>query len=341
MRLKLIAAGLLSFATSVQAISPIPKESGFSGFINVGVAGGQVESNTVAKVASADLGDDGINNIADSASKEDVLLPALAGELSYTFASTETQIFLGTLLEDFVRFDSSTRAGVRQGIGEAGQVSLSLLTTPMTGAKTWNDPFKTNDIGNRTTTDRTSSGARVAWGSIFGTGLELRYSWRDQHVDNDRIGQSQVDNGTITQEEQRDLLRDGDLTSAEALYSFKLGDGNILVLSISYDENQLDGDALSYDGFAGEVNWAKKLGRWRFVTNVSYGQFEAKGDNPIYDKAGDFDRTGGSFTVFYTEPFGLKGWSANTGVIYFQEDNDIDFLDQSVGMLQAGMLYRF
>jgi hypothetical protein len=131
------------------------------------------------------------------------------------------------------------------------------------------------------------------------------------------------------------------LTTASALYSFKLSEGSILVLTVRYNENQLDGNALSYDGYAGEVNWAKKLGRWRFVTNLSYGQFEAKGDNPIYDKAGDFDRTGGSFTVFYADPFGLKNWNANAGVIYFEEDNDIDFLDQSVGVVQAGMLYRF
>ena len=77
------------------------------------------------------------------------------------------------------------------------------------------------------------------------------------------------------------------------------------------------------------------------MTNVAYGKFEAEGDNPVFDKAGDFDRLGGSFTAFYAAPFGWKGWNANAGIIYFEEDNDIDFHDQSVGLVQAGMLYRF
>jgi hypothetical protein len=345
MKQQLLIAGLLAAMVSgAQAITPIPKESGFSGFINLGVASGQVESNTVAKVAGADLGKDGINNIGGSANAENVVLPVAAGEVSYTFASTGTQLFLGTLLEDFVRFDSSTRGGVRQSMGGVGVASFSLLTTPITGAKTWNDPFITRDQGKRTTTDREAHGVRIAWDRIFGTGLEIRYSWRDQHVDNDRIGESLVGaTGPygITAREQRDLLRDGDLTSTEALYAFKLSEGSILVLTARYNENQLDGDALSYDGFAGEVNWAKKSGHWRFVTNVSYGQYEAKGVNPIYDENGDFYRAGGSFTVFYAEPFGLKHWNANGGVIYFEENNDIDFLDQKVAIAQLGMMYRF
>ena len=345
MKYLLLTAGLVTAISSVQAITPIPKESGLSGFINLGVAAGQVESNTVAKVGPVDLGEDGITNINSSADKEDVLLPLAAGEISYTFAETGTQIFLGTLLEDFVRFDSSTRAGVRQSLGSAGIASASLLTTPMTGAKTWNDPYLTRSEGKRTTTDRTAQGGRLAWGSIFNTGLEVTYSWRDQDVDNDRIGESLIGaagpNG-ITAAEQQTLLRDGSLVSTEVSYIFGLGEGSSLQVSATYTDNDLDGEASSFDGYAGEVNWIQKVGnRWRLVTNLVYGQFEAKADNPIYNKAADFDRMGGSFTAFYAEPFGLKGWNANGGVVYFAENNDIDFLDQRVGIVQLGMLYRF
>lgn len=341
MNKKLLAVALLIAVPNAYAISPIPEETGFSGFVNLGVAGGQVESNTVSKIIGVDLGDDGISNINDGPGEEDVVLPLAAAELSYTFANSGTQIFLGTLLEDFVRFDSSTRFGVRQSLGGAGVASIAALATSPMGAKVWKDPYRTSNLGDRKSTDRTAQGVRLAWGKIFGTGLEVRYSTREQDIDDDQIGLSLVGTGDITLVERQQLNRNGDINRADLRYSFVLGEGSSLDIGASYQEHDLDGDAFGYDGYAGEINWIQKVGAWRFVTNVAYGQFEAEGDNPVYGEAGDFDRVGGSFTAFYAAPFGLKGWNANAGVIYFEEDNDIDFHDQSVGLVQAGMLYRF
>jgi hypothetical protein len=44
--------------------------------------------------------------------------------------------------------------------------------------------------------------------------------------------------------------------------------------------------------------------------------------------------------AFIARPFVLDSWSANLGVVYFKEDNDINFLNQEISMLALGMLYR-
>jgi hypothetical protein len=44
--------------------------------------------------------------------------------------------------------------------------------------------------------------------------------------------------------------------------------------------------------------------------------------------------------VFYARPFWLDNWSANLGVVYFNEDNYINILNQENSMLALGMLYR-
>jgi hypothetical protein len=111
---KILLATLATLAVSAaHAVSPIPEETGFSGFVNLGVGGARVKSNTLAKILGNDIGDDSINSLTKSPGEQNTQVPAVAFELSYTFG-TGTQIFVGQLLEDYVRFDSSTRGGVRQ-----------------------------------------------------------------------------------------------------------------------------------------------------------------------------------------------------------------------------------
>ncbi len=114
-------------------------------------------------------------------------IPVIGLELAYTFASTRTQIFLGNQLEDYIRFDFSTRAGVRQEIGKAGIIGASFLQTPL-ATEVWEDPFLTGS--ERSETDRTSDGYRLIWDNIYGTGLELRYSAREVDIDRERSGES-------------------------------------------------------------------------------------------------------------------------------------------------------
>lgn len=339
-RLPSIIAAMM-IVPMVHAISPIPQKTGLSGFVNLGAAVGPVESNTLSKIIGVDLGKEGVSSLNSSAASETALLPIVSGELSYTFAETGTQLFAGQLLEDYLTFDFSTRAGVRQQLGSAGIASVSVLGTG-TPASVWNDPYVTKDVGSRKSTERTSTGVRLAWGDIMGSGLEINGSWRELDIDGEESGSALVASGDITATQQRLLRRDGDISNIELGYTFNLGVRRRLITSINYSDHDRDGEAMSWDGYSAEVNYMSVFNeRWRLVSNLNYGKFEAKADNPIYDRAGDFDRFGVSVSAFYARPFELKNWTANFGLIYFKEDNDINFHDQSLKMVSVGMLYLF
>jgi hypothetical protein len=149
-----------------------------------------------------------------------------------------------------------------------------------------------------------------------------------------------VASGGITAQKQRLLKRDGENEFLELKYTFNMGVDQSLMAAVRYSDH--DGKAMAWDGYSAEINYMKVFDdHRRLITNVNYGQFDAKADNPVYDKRGGFNRLGVGVTAFYARPFGLDDWSANMGVVYFKEDNDINFLNQGILMIALGMLYRF
>lgn len=331
---------LLVFSTvvvpSVYAIEPIPKESGVSGFINLGAGVTTVESNMLAKFGSVDIGNETVDSLTQSPDSETTGIPVLALEVAYTFGSTRTQVFLGNQLEDYVRFDFSARAGIRQEIGNAGVIGASFLQTPLP-TEVWEDPFVTGT--KRLKTDRTSDGYRLIWDNIYGTELELRYSSREVDIDKERSGEALG----LPASDQALLDRNGDSHRFTAQYTFKRdGMKHLITPAIAFFEQDSDGDAVAFDGLAFSVNYIYTMdNHWRFITNASYADIDFDEANPIYGKEADGDRYGVTFTAFYAQPFGWKGWWANAGAAWFTEDSDINFYDSSVGLISAGMLYRF
>ena len=67
------------------------------------------------------------------------LTPLLNADIRYTFADTRTQIFLGNLILDAVRFDFTQQLGLRQEMGDKGIVATSLVFNVMP-VELWSDP---------------------------------------------------------------------------------------------------------------------------------------------------------------------------------------------------------
>jgi len=325
---------LSGMAACVSALEPIPTESGLSGFVSVGVGFASAETNMTSGIKSIDLGSEKTDSIYSSPEDEDVVLPVASFELSYTFADTRTQLFVGNLLEDFLRFDLQTNFGVRQEVGGVGTFAVAGTASPL-ATDTWEDPYV--EGANRRKTDRTGKGVRVIWDKIFTLPLELRLSQREIDIDEERSGEWLG----LDPADRRLLDRNGDVRRAELLYDMKFGENSRLVPSIAYIDRDLDGDAMAEDGYNAQLSYYLVDGRWRWVGNVAFGQLESDRRNPIYGKSGETDSVAASLTVFYARPFELKGWAANAGIAYFEEDSNIDFYDASVTMFTVGMLYRF
>ncbi len=316
------------------AIGPIPRESGFSGFINIGAGVTTVESNTLAESGNIELGNKTINSLNQSPDSETSALPVLGFEIAYTFASTQTQVFFGNQLEDFIRFDLSTRGGVRQHIGKAGVIGVSFVATPF-ATEEWEDPFVTGS--ERISSERTSNGYRLIWDKVYGSRLELRYSSRKVDIDNERSGEALG----LSAADRTLLDRNGDRKKYSAQYTFTWNENKHIVTPVfAYIDQDLDGAAVAYNGQSLSVNYIYSVNRWKLVTNSTYAVLKYDENNPVYNDKADSRRLGASFTAFYDKPF---GWNvkANAGVVWFEEDSDIDFYDSSVSLISIGMLYIF
>jgi hypothetical protein len=124
-----LIAGRLFAATPGYSMQPIPQDSGFSGFINLGAGGITAKTNMIAGNSVGNIGKKRIDSLTDSPDSENDVIPLINGELAYTFASTRTQLYFGNSFEDFIRFEASTLAGVRQELPDKSIVALSYVFT--------------------------------------------------------------------------------------------------------------------------------------------------------------------------------------------------------------------
>lgn len=333
-----LALGCAFVASSSQAAVIIPTKGGFSGYVNLGIGGAEVESNMLSSIASGniDIGDKILDNLNDSPDSNSAAIPTVNFELSYTFESTRTQLHLGNLMEDFLSFDTTTVAGVRQDVGKAGLIGASVQASSL-DTQVWRDPYQTGT--KRKDTDRTSKGGRLYWQQIMGSGLEIRLSTNEIDIDKERSGNS-LD---LSQAQRKLLDRNGDVNRVNMYYEFLSDDDrHIVTPGIGYVDRDLDGEAMANDGINASLNYIYTHNdRWRWVINATYADLDSKKSNPIYGEKDSANSYGLSATFFYTEPFGLKKWALNGTAGYFEQDHDIDFYDTSVGIVTIGMFRKF
>ena len=276
---------LLLSANLATALDPIPKESGFSGFIRPSVGYLNYKSNMVASFLGYDLSDKKTNSLNDDPDSQSNVLVTVPFSLQYTFASTRTQIFLGTDLTDLIRFDYSQQLGVKQEIGRLGLLQGGILFSGIP-AKVWRDPYVVDK--NRDDTSRTSNGVRIAWDRIFGSQLQLQYTYRKIEVNNESSGNFLG----LTRAEKNLLERDGDRHIGEVVYRFRIGKKHTLNPAFIYSYNDRDGDAMKNDAYDLQLTYGYRGDTFTFTGNASIGQADYDDRNPIYDKKQDDDRYG-------------------------------------------------
>ena len=326
-------------ALPASAVQPLAEEPGISGFFQLGAGMVNVESNLLAKAIGADLGDDTIDNLTDEADSEVSAIPIASLSVTYTFENKSTEIFFGSSIEDFVRFDFASRFGLRQGVGKVGIFELSAVATPL-ATEVWEDPYDTGV--SRDETDRTSDGFRFEWGAIFASGFDLQLSSREIDIDDERSGDALVAASTITTGEQALLDRNGDLDVVKIVYNWQIEKGRILSIGLRSFDFDLDGEAMANDGSGLELTYFEKLNtRQTIVINLAYATFEHDEENPIYDETDEGSTAGFSATFFSDDAFGFKGWTGSIGFAYGKSDHDIDFYDSEAALLSVGFLRRF
>jgi len=334
---------LAVFCSPAAAFEPIPKESGFDGFVRLGGGYSRVKSNMVAGTDLGDVGKRKIDSLTDSPDAKSDGVPQFDWNLKYTFASTRTQLVAGSRLEDIFRFDATTQAGVRQEFESLGILGASFVFTTLP-AEVWEDPYVVN--ARRSKTDRTSAGILLAWERMFNSNFELDYTYRNIDIDDERSGDALVAAGSLTGSQQDRLKRKGDSHQLRGAYFFEIGEKHLVSPTLIFNYNDLDGDAMKNYLTDFQLTYAyfgPKFGL-SMTGFIGYANYDKK--NPIYGKTQDDTRYGvgalGSWkNPFGWKPFGIDKFRLYSQVGYFVSDSNIDFYETEIFLATAGIWVGF
>ena len=335
-----LVAILLFGAGFAAAIDPIPMKSGFSGFIRPGAGYLKFKSNMVASFMGYKLSDRKTSSLTANPDDQDTVLINVPFALNYTFASTRTQLFLGTDLTDLIRFDMSQQFGVRQEIGRFGLLQGGILFSSIP-AKVWKDPYLVNQ--KRDETSRSSNGARLVWDRIFNTGLRFQFTYRNVDVSSEKSGDSL---SSLSNSQRKLLKRDGDRYIGDIAYAFTFAEKHVLAPAFIYSKDDLDGDAMSSDTYDFQVTYAYFGDPITITANAFVGVADYDEKNPIYGKTQDDDRFGVNAVIYYKNPWGWRLFGSQpinffVNGVYSDVDANIDFYNQEAIMVSTGVLFRW
>lgn len=334
----IVFLGIFASTAYAQPLAKIPQESGFSGFVNAGAGLWRVEDNMVKKIGFFQVSDDDINTTDNKPRSETSVSPIFNYNVRYTFASTRTQIFLGSLLDDILRFDAVTLLGVRQELPDQSVIGVSYVFSPLV-TEVYKDPYETGT--NRNGTDRNVNGVRLSYDDILGSDLSFQYTYRNIDIDSERSGRSDP---TLNSSARGRLDRNGDRHDLQVLYRYVLQDGGIkhtLIPSFKYSYYDLDGGAMTYDYFNFNLNYRYDVEKFAFAVNGYYGYADYDKSNPIFGKTREDDRYGFSLLGFYKRFLGVEGLALNGTVTINRSDSNIDFYKSEVDLYAVSLLYTF
>lgn len=332
-RVLLFTALLSISAVGHSAIPNIPEGEGWGGWLVLGVGYTDIESNTVAGNKLVDVGKDTIGSINDSAQSDDTGHGAFSGQASYTFGD-KYQAFLGSSIIDRLTLDFTQQLGLRKQFDDGQKLSVGLLFGAIP-SEVWEDPYQTETA--RSDTDRDSTGLRVEWDSILGTGGNITADFREIEIDNDLIG-TNVGDCDLTC--QTDLKRDGDSVRIEGGWLFKLGDNHMIRPAVRLSDYDADGDAQDRDTTTALITWTYMAPAFTLAVSGALTDTSFDNPNPVYGIKQDADGFLVDATIFYDiSKNGL--WQIFGNVAYGESDSDIDFHDNEITTLTLGVYRAF
>jgi hypothetical protein len=325
-------------------LDPIPKESGISGYIGPGIGPVKYKGNMIAGVdrVNYDFGEKTTKSLTEEAESKTMGIGLLNFELGYNFAKSRTRIFLGSTLEDFIKFDYGQQLGVRQEIGNLGIVSAGFLFSSVP-IKVWKDPYVTNIP--RQDTKRESTGARLIWSKILNTGFQVQLDFRNIDIDEEQSGTALG----LTAAQKKQIDRNGDRYLGKFQYRFNVAPKHWLAPTLIYAVDDRDGDAMSGDTYYFQLTYLYFGETISFAGNAMFGKADYDAVNPIpafSNQAQEDDRYGFTATLFYKNPFGWEWFGSDKisffgTLAYFISDSNIDFYTSEITLGVLGIMYRF
>jgi len=340
MKKLLIIPLLAGTSLPVLALPPMG-EPGFNGLVNLGYAGGEIETNFLAEIdgANIDLGPERINDLG-SPESEGLGMPVANFDIGYVFSGGKTRLSIANDFSDLIEFDRTTRLSLRHDFESLGQTRLDLLSPAGLATRVYADPYQ---VGvNRKSTDMETKGVQLTWDSMFGSGFGVEIAVKERDIDDEQSGDALVASGDLSPSEQHLLDRNGDITTAELNYFYQVDAHHSVRPAVAYVDRDLDGGAMSQDGVVVSVahNYDGQHVIW--ASKVSYTDLSGDKTNPIFDDKNGASGFGLASSVGFPGSVGFLGkWTPMISVNYSDLDNHIDFNDFSMWTVGASLMRKF
>ena len=336
----MLAMIFLSGTDMVIALEPIPRESGFSGFIRPGAGYLSLKSNMVAKFLGTDLSEKRVNSLFDTPESSSSAIALVPFSLSYSFASSRTQIFVGTEPTDLIRFDFSQQVGVKQEIGKFGILQGGFLFN-IIETKVWEDPYVAG-FQDRIETDRKSNGGRLVWDQMFDLQLQLQYTYRKIDLGKERSGEF----FGLNRLKRRLLNRNGDRHVGEVMYRFGRNSKHTWTPAFRFIRNEREGAAMASDAYNFQLTYSYFGDPFAITANLFFGVEDYDEINPIYNVVQNDEHLGLEATFYYKNPWGWHIFKSDPISFYINGafvniDANINFYDQQAILATAGLLFKW
>ncbi|WP_210450572.1 DUF2860 domain-containing protein [Vibrio crassostreae] len=320
---------VFSALASMPAYSGLAPSEGFSGNFSV-LAGFYSDSSNL----STEQDSNQATNTEEGNSEKQGLLGFL-GTVQYTFGESLThQVYAGTTREDIATGTIAFEIGYRHQLLGGTILDFSVLPTLISG-KAWSDPYA---VGvNRNETDVKGNVGRLQLTNIGGTAFQTDFAIGESDVDDELSGTQ-----SLSAQDAALLDRERTYVYAKAGYRFILpNQTGLLVPSMVYFHADAEGDALSFDSYGIELNYAKRIGRHGFVVTLDASDRQYDEANPIYGKTREENEYGAFLAYEFGGLMGYEDWSFITLLGLRSIDSNIDFYNSEQVLASVGVDYKF
>ena len=328
--------GWCFFPAEARAQRPLPKESGFSGYIEL--LGGVISSDSQLNAESENAKTDALDGPGERVNTARVVP---LGLVNYTFAEARTQLYLGVLPENVAEGQIQVEAGVRHDLVDGTILRISAIPFTPLEAETWSDPFVVGQ--DRVKTDVESYGIKLAVENMKNSAFSLKLGWAKQKIDNETSGTfliSQPGSG-LTPEDLNSLDRNADFIRLTGEYTHKITPRMHLKPILRYTRSNAEGGANSFHGLTPQLSFQYFGNRFQTAVNGAFRAQDYDDTHPVFGKTRRDYNIGVFAIIGYRAPFGWKDFRLDWFNGVFKNYSNIDFYESTSLFSFLGLGYIF
>ena len=321
---------------SADAQQPLPRESGFSGYIEI--LGAYTSTNSQL---NTDSQNERTNSLDKSGDRVGKFRPFPLGLLSYTFADIRSQLYIGILPENLAEGQILVEAGVRHDLTDGTSLRASVIPISPFDQNAWEDPFVVGEDRERTNVD--TWGLKLVADNIAGSGFNLRGGMLRETVNNENSGEFLFfqPGSLLTRNDLDDLDRDAYRYRLTAQYAFRLMPRMRLLPILRYVRKNAEGEANSFHAVAPQLSLQYFGRQLQFALNGSVKREWYDESHPVFSETRK-DYNLGLFAILgYKDPFGWNNFRIDWFNGAVRQNSNIDFFESSSYFSALGLGYTF